>query len=89
MKINFVFFSVILIGIFVSSCTSLVFDLNQKKGPEGTINIIIHTESENNTKINFFIDNVRVGMDELKTLAKTKKKANKEKLAFPKIYGTF
>ena len=88
MKVNFVLFSIFLICIFFSGCTSLVFQLNQEQGPEGIINIIIHTGSANNANINIFIDNVRMDMDELKSLAIAKKKANKEKQAF-QIYGTF
>lgn len=88
MKVNFVLFSVFLICIFVSGCTRLVFKLNQEKGSEETINIIIDTGSENNANINIFIDNVRMDMDELKSLASAKKKANKKKQVF-QIYGTF
>lgn len=88
MKVNYVLFSVILTSIYVSGCTSLVFELNQEKGSEGTINIIIHTHSGNNANVNVFIDDVQVSMDELKSLASKKKKGSKEKPP-PQIYGTF
>lgn len=88
MKVKYVLFGVILIGVSVSGCTSLVFELDQEKGSEGTINIIIDTDSKNSAKVNIFIDNVRVGMDDLKSLAKKIKKAEKEKPT-PQLYGTF
>lgn len=88
MTVKCLLLGVIMMGIYVSGCSSLVLDLNQEKGSDGTINIIIHTQSENTANINIFIDNVRVGMDELRSLAKTKKKEKKVKPHY-QMHGTF
>jgi hypothetical protein len=75
-------------GIYVTGCTCLVFELNQEKGSEGTINIFIHTYPDNNDNVDIFIDNVQVDMDEVWSLAKAKKNTQKAEPIY-QIYGTF
>lgn len=88
MKVKYGLFSVIFIGIYVSGCSSLVFEFNQAKGSEGKINIIIHTCSKDPANVNIFIDDVQVGLDELKSIARKREKT-KQRKAPPHIYGTF